>query len=274
MYMVCKSFLCFSLVILAAAPVHAQTPVRDIDKLKELVAAGAAPRAALERAMADLEDQADDLILRQTLYGVMRPEETTAEQAAEMIAAAERRLKRKQDRVDALKPLIEEGIMARTELTPHLEELDFRRRTLDLAKSRAEFLEHLAEMAKAEQIIESTPDQTYDFGPKPLVERFLGAGAFSRTDYRRILLAFERHFAKPLPVSADGETALHRALGFDHRGRVDVAVAPDSAEGRWLMETLQKENIPYYAIRGAIAGRATGAHIHIGPPSTRVRVAD
>jgi hypothetical protein len=272
MYKVRKSFLCFSLVILATVPAHAQAPERDLDKLRQLVEAGAAPRAALDLALADLEDQADDLLLRQTLYSVLRPEEVTPQQASDMVAAAQRRLDRKQKRVDALKPLIEQGIMARTELTPHLEELDFRRRTLDLARSRAEFLQRLTEMAKTEQAIEQETEDSFAW--KPVVERFNGAGVFNRAVYKKILLAWEKQFGKSLPVSADGETALHRSLGFDHRGRVDVAVNPDDAEGKWLVDLLKVENIPFYAIRGAVPGKSTGAHIHIGPPSTRLRIAD
>ncbi len=235
--------------------------------------AGAAPRAALDQALADLEDQADDLLLRQTLYGVLRPEDVTPQQASEMVAAAQRRFDRKQKRVDSLKPLIEQGIMARTELTPHLEELDFRRRTLDLSKSRAEFLRQLTEMARTEQAIEQQ-DMESDYSWKPMVVRFVGSGQFNRLQFKKIVLAYEKQFGKPIPVSADGETALHKSLGFDHRGRVDVAVNPDDPEGQWLVDFLKVENIPFYAIRGAVPGRSTGAHIHIGPPSARLRIAD
>lgn len=272
MYTVRKSFLCFSLIIIAAVLAHAQGPTRDLAKLKELVEAGAAPRAALEQAVAELEDQADDLLLRQTLYGVLRPDEFSTQHAADMVAAAQRRFDRKQKRVDSLKPLVEQGIMARTELTPHLEELDFRRRTLDLARSRAEFLQQLSEMARTEQAIEQ--ESELEPGWRPMVERFDGSGQFQRLQFKRIVLAFEKQFGKSLPVSADGETALHRSLGFDHRGRIDVALNPDAAEGKWLVDFLRAENIPFYAIRGAVRGKATGAHVHIGPPSQRLRAAD
>jgi hypothetical protein len=65
-----------------------------------------------------------------------------------------------------------------------------------------------------------------------------------------------------------GETAVHRALGFDHRNRVDVAVHPDQPEGVWLRQYLELHYIPYFAFRRAVPGKATGAHIHIGPMST------
>jgi hypothetical protein len=81
---------------------------------------------------------------------------------------------------------------------------------------------------------------------------------------------FSRTFARPLPISAYGQTAVHDKLGFDHRNAVDVAVHPDSAEGRALMEWLRKSGLSFIAFRGAVAGAATGAHIHVGEPSQRL----
>ena len=86
-------------------------------------------------------------------------------------------------------------------------------------------------------------------------------------DVRKAEQAFMRQFGKLLPVSAIGETALHRSLGFDHRGRVDVALHPDDPEGLWLRGYLMEQGIPFYAFRGSLQGKATGAHIHIGPAS-------
>ena len=86
--------------------------------------------------------------------------------------------------------------------------------------------------------------------------------------------AYVNRFAKPLPISADGETAVHRSLGFDHRGRVDVAVTPDQPEGVWLMRYLESRHIPYFAFRAAVPHQATGAHIHVGPGSTRLALSD
>jgi hypothetical protein len=77
-----------------------------------------------------------------------------------------------------------------------------------------------------------------------------------------------------MPVSARGSTAVHRAMGFDHTGRIDVAVNPDAPEGVWLRKYLDTQGIPYYAFRAAIAGKATAPHIHIGPGSTRLHVTD
>ena len=80
---------------------------------------------------------------------------------------------------------------------------------------------------------------------------------------------FARTFARALPISAYGQTAVHDKLGFDHRNAVDVAVHPDSVEGRAVMDWLRKANLSFIAFRGASPGVATGAHIHVGEPSQR-----
>jgi hypothetical protein len=81
---------------------------------------------------------------------------------------------------------------------------------------------------------------------------------------------FARTFSRALPISAYGQTAVHDKLGFDHRNAVDLAVHPDSAEGRAVMEWLRKAGLSFIAFRGAVAGAATGAHIHVGEPSQRL----
>ncbi|HXU08566.1 MAG TPA: hypothetical protein VN743_06185, partial [Blastocatellia bacterium] len=81
---------------------------------------------------------------------------------------------------------------------------------------------------------------------------------------------FVSQFHHAMPISAYGQTAVHDQLGFDHRNAVDVAVSPDSAEGQTLMAYLRSVGIPFIAFRHAVAGSATGAHIHIGYPSKRI----
>jgi hypothetical protein len=46
---------------------------------------------------------------------------------------------------------------------------------------------------------------------------------------------------------------------------------PDAPEGVWLRDFLTRNRIPYFAFRHAVPGKATGAHIHIGPGSSRIR---
>jgi hypothetical protein len=106
------------------------------------------------------------------------------------------------------------------------------------------------------------------------ITRFAGENKFGSEEFKQVVLEFERKFDHKLPVSARGDTALHRSMGFDHRGRVDVALNPDGAEGRWLMRYLEQQKIPFFAFRTAVRGQATAPHIHMGPPSTRFRATD
>jgi hypothetical protein len=99
--------------------------------------------------------------------------------------------------------------------------------------------------------------------------RFNGTLAFTPADLPRVERFFGGRFGRALPVSALGQSPVHDRIGFDHRHAVDVALHPDSAEGRALMAYLQGQNIPFVAVRGAVPGSSTGAHIHIGQPSRR-----
>jgi hypothetical protein len=82
---------------------------------------------------------------------------------------------------------------------------------------------------------------------------------------------FAEQFGRPLPVSALGQTPVHDRLGFDHRNALDIAVHPDSEEGRSLLVYLRRERIPFLAFRGPVPGASTGAHIHIGTASPRIQ---
>lgn len=257
---------------MGAVAALAQAPAAELGRIRELVAAGAAPRSALVRAQAEIDDRQDEATLRRTLYGSISIEEINAEDTAAMLAAAERRVQRKRERLADMEAMAAEGLVARSALTELRDEIRDRETALELARNRATLLEGISAMARLEmetaQIEATQPEML------PVRERFDGNGQFTREHLRKVVLAFEKEFGKALPVSAHGDTAFHRAMGFDHRGRVDVALTPDQPEGVWLRQFLEQEGIPYYAFRSFVPGAATGAHIHIGPPSARLRVAD
>jgi hypothetical protein len=81
---------------------------------------------------------------------------------------------------------------------------------------------------------------------------------------------FAEQFGRALPVSARGQTPVHDRMGFDHRHALDVALHPDSDEGKALMAYLRRERIPFLAFKGPVPGASTGAHIHIGQVSPRL----
>jgi hypothetical protein len=246
------------------APPEVSRALSDIERLKTLVDAGAVPRADLEKAEAALADANDMAYLRRTLYG----SDLTEAEADEMIGIAERRLGRRKDALENARKLVSEGVLSQLSLTAYIEDVDLASKEFDLALSRAKLTRELAEMARLEQAAEE--EQAAPTTALKLAERFDGNGAFSASELALLSTEFEFRFRRPLPISALGETAVHRAMGFDHRNRVDVAVHPDQPEGVWLRQYLELKRIPYFAFRRALAGKATGAHIHIGPASTRI----
>ena len=268
-----RLFVSLAFVSLLAAQGVDMTELKrmEVERLRVMAETGSIPRARLEAAQAELADSEDNSILRRTLYGANRIEDFTKEQSDLMVAAAQRLVDRQKERYEHNRNLVAEGIVPRATLTAMLEDLEYRRKALDLANFRAKLVEELAEQARAEGDLDETGPV---FRLRRTIERFDGGGLFRESDFMRISTAFQRQFGKALPVSARGDTALHRSLGFDHRGRVDVALNPDQREGSWLRSYLQRSKIPYYAFRAAVRGKATAPHIHLGPPSTRYRVAD
>jgi len=103
--------------------------------------------------------------------------------------------------------------------------------------------------------------------------QYRGHAAWSPAGIAKIQKFFQDRFRRALPVSASGQTEIHDRMRLDHRNAVDVAVHPDSPEGRGLMTYLRGEGISFVAFRTPVAGSATGAHIHIGQPSARLSAA-
>jgi hypothetical protein len=134
----------------------------------------------------------------------------------------------------------------------------------------AEVDQMVAEVNAAEELAKTAAEKPGMYRSAGLVIRYVGASRWALSDLAKVDAFFRLKFAKSLPISALGQTATHNQLGFDHHEAVDVAVHPDSAEGQALIGYLTSQGISFIAIRGAIPGSATGAHIHIGPPSKRI----
>lgn len=248
----------------------------EIERVTELVNAGALPRIRLDEANEKLADAQDDAILARTLYGELPTGALSQEMADEMVAAAQRRMERQIAKLAKMQKLVNDGIIAQGELQPLKDELNMRSMNLNLAHSRAKLIGELAAIAKYEQSMQAlkTVIPYTDFTLKSM-EHFQGNGLLLGTKDLKILEAvFVKRFDRALPISADGQTATHDSLGFDHRGRVDVALNPNEPAGIWLRHYLEAKGIPYFAFLRAVPGKATGAHIHIGPGSTRLHNAD
>lgn len=143
------------------------------------------------------------------------------------------------------------------------------------ALSRREFEEAQAAVREAEKFLELALWREQELNHEWELEKRIEAwrargGRFDEDILASLQTDFLRRFGHPLPVSALGMTETHAELNFNHAGRVDVALHPDSAEGRWLIAQLESRDIPYIAFRNAVAHKATGAHIHLGLPSPRL----
>jgi len=266
----CASVLCAQSGGDSAAPAAADPDVvraqATIEKLRALVAAGTAPRIQLEKAEEDLADRQDAAYLRKILL----VQDLSEAQSDEMVAAAKRRFDRRRKAFEEVKKMVEAKVAPELSLGSYLVDLDLARKEYDTAESRARLTHEIADMARAEEAFESQLSSAASASTP--ADRFEGAGIFTPAIFSQVEQAFQARFGKPLPVSAMGETEVHRALGLDHRGRVDVAIHPDSPEGVWLRQYLSVNGIPYLAFRQAVPGKATGAHIHLGPMSTRLKV--
>lgn len=210
------------------------------------------------------------------------------ERAAEIVAA----LKEYRASLETLMPLRERELAGAIKLRERRREF-FERGII----SRKEFEETEAAAARAEEKIEETR-RAIAAAEQAMAEATtvralaslppLGPGGYERSagliryngpavwsltvDTPRLRQFFSARFGRPLPVSAFGQTPLHDRMGFDHKDALDVAVHPDSPEGRTLMDYLRAARIPFIASWGAVPGSASGAHIHVGQPSPRISV--
>ncbi len=233
----------------------------NLRRVQALVQAGAAPRSALKAAQEQLRDARNEQVLRRTLYsGNVAPQDVS-----EMVRAAGELRARAGENLAAQEKLAAAGVVPAGSTQKWREDQAFAEQQWELAQSRAKLVEELAEMARREADLEEQGRADLD-----LAILSAGNGTLTGQDFFRVEAAFFEQFSHPLPVSARGETAVHRSLGFDHRERFDVALNPDQEEGRWLMRLLERLRVPYIAYRRAVAGKATGTHIHVGLPSPRL----
>lgn len=260
----------------AQAPVDLQADVaarrievarRQVERVKALVDIGGEARIRLDAAERDFEDTKDQVILDSAAAPVLSNQTGPSDDA--IVGAAQRRLDRQKAWTEKIRILIESGIWPSPDLIPA--DADLRSRESDLESAQARIFAKAEEAASAARSSHNDETMKPDFEIGKM-EHFEGLGSFDETrDLQTIEKAFEAEFDRPLPISADGETEVHRAMGFDHRGRIDVAIDPRAPEGIWLRRYLRSRKIPYYAFTSAVAGKATAAHIHIGPGSNRLQ---
>jgi hypothetical protein len=242
------------------------------EQVRKLIGAGALPLARLKKAQDEVQDALDMSLLRQSLY----IKDLLPEEADQMVLVAQRMVIRRQRSLLEMQEMVSAGILSRSEAETSTADFDRAQQELDWAKSRATLVAEIAENARIQKgiaALEVQAESHPDWAGK-VYTHYEGSGVFTPADLQRLEIDYAGKFATKLPISAEGETAVHRSLGFDHRGRVDVALMPDQPEGEWLMHYLEAKKIPYFAFRMAVPGKATGAHIHVGPQSTKLALTD
>ena len=197
----------------------------------------------------------------------------------ELLTFQETEVSKAAAKLEELRTLVSEGLVARAELEAEEQELvDLRGKVQATQKQIADSDTRVAqinaerELAKKQALgpLKLVAKQYGTLSTTAMMLRYNGPVAWSRGSLDTIQNFFAAKFGHSLPTSAVGQSATHNRLGYDHRNAVDVALHPDSTEGKALINYLQVQGIPFLAFRGAIPGVATGPHIHIGSPSHRL----
>ena len=197
----------------------------------------------------------------------------------DLLAAQETEISNAETKLQELRQLVSEGLVARAELETEEQKLVALRGQLQATQTQIADADTRVAQIKAEQDlvrkqatgpVKLIARQYGTVSTTSMMLRYNGPVSWSLGSLNTIQNFFSSKFGHSLPTSAVGQSVTHNRLGYDHRNAVDVALHPDSTEGRALINYLQLQGIPFLAFRGAIPGVATGPHIHIGSPSHRL----
>ena len=193
------------------------------------------------------------------------------ESLEKILAMYERDVNDLTEQVELRRPLFQQGLISKQDLEPYERALAKARADAEETPSwitEADFV--IIEAMVREELLKLPPLKTGGYAETASLIFYNGGAKWSLTDAGKIQKFFLDLFGRALPVSAFGQTPVHDRMKFDHRDAMDVAIHPDSSEGRALMEHLRKLGIPFLAYRNKVTGSATGAHIHIGKPSIKM----
>jgi hypothetical protein len=166
--------------------------------------------------------------------------------------------------------LFASGLIARRAVEEADQAVSHQQLRLDLLNQRKELTDRQVALAQESLRLARQLETQPRFPRVKRVTRHYGWGLWSQRDFMDLARAFRRQFGRTLPISAFGQTRTHERLGLNHIRRMDIAVHPDGPEGRWVMDYLRDNGIPFIAFRSYVPGCATGAHIHVGLPSSRL----
>jgi hypothetical protein len=213
------------------------------------------------------------LVVCGLMFSVSSSVNAQSEASQQLLQLQEAEVTRLATSTDQLRPLYEDGLIARVEFEKAEKELadaktkvEETRVAITTAEKLAIEQKKAAELAKVNPLVKRT---SMSLSRSSVVTRST-AGSWSLANLSNVQQFFSKTFGKALPISTIGQSATHNRMGWNHRDSVDVGLHPDSAEGRALMAHLQSSGIPFLAFRSAVPGVSTGPHIHIGAPSSRL----
>ncbi len=201
------------------------------------------------------------------LIGAMRAYGASLEK---LLKIHEGEFRKKAAEVQARREFYEKGYISRLELEAAQKELaGIETKLRDTEQKIAEVKIGMAEAAALERLPKLPALGPGEYAERGSWIRYNGKARWSLAGAAGIQRFFSERFRRPLPVSAFGQTAFHDRMRLNHRDAMDVALHPDSVEGKSLIAYLRRSEIPFMAFRNGVPGSASGAHIHIGRPSLR-----
>ena len=226
-------------------------------------APAAAPAADVPLTSAALRQRAADIVT------ALREYRASLEK---LLAIYEANLAKAKDRRDQRQELLDRGIISRREFEDTERAVTEAQAKVDGTRREIAGADHaMAEATTARALAGLSPLKRGGYEQTAMLIRFNGSAPWAlKAGTAKLQDFFTARFHHPLPVSAYGQTPLHDRMGFDHRDALDIALHPDSIEGRAVIEYLRAAGIPFIASWGAVPGATSGAHIHVGQPSPRI----
>jgi len=212
-----------------------------------------------------------DSELERSRTEVLQKTKETRAGAEKLLALHQAELKRITEEYERRRELYSQGLIARNDVVQA--EYAVAQTTLRVQDDKrfiAETDTALTEFTMRDELLRLPGLALGGYSETDNLLRFNGAAGFTLAEVAKIERFFASTFGRGLPISALGQTATHDRMRFDHHNAVDVAIHPESAEGRSVLNYLRQAGIPFIAFRSAVPGAATGAHIHIGKPSPRL----
>ncbi|HEX8140995.1 MAG TPA: hypothetical protein VF553_00245 [Pyrinomonadaceae bacterium] len=213
--------------------------------------------------------------LRSDHAALVKATETYKSSLRDLMALRENRVAQATEELARVKELYRDGLISRVEfekseaalveLKGQVEEVRQKLKAAD--QMLAEALVETEAVAASSSVVAATIRSSSV--KRVAYIRYVGSGNWDISEAAKIESFFVGRFGRALPVSAYGQSELHNRWGYDHRNAIDVALHPDSPEGKSLISYLSSQRIPFIAFREAVPGSATGPHIHIGRPSSK-----